>query len=166
MAKKQQTIVISTRDEADRALQRIGELQRFICSASDEAEENIADIRAELLKETQDASHAIAANEAALEAWAEANKKDLFTEPRSIDLNWGRIGFRLTPWKIKFLGKLKVETVLEKLRANKMTRLIRIEESVDKEKALNYDNETLEPLGMKKVHHDEFFYEVKNEEVK
>jgi hypothetical protein len=29
-----------------------------------------------------------------------------------------------------------------------------------------YDNETLAPLGMKKVHKDEFFYEVKREEVK
>jgi hypothetical protein len=47
-----------------------------------------------------------------------------------------------------------------------MSRLIRIEESVDKEKALTYDNETLAPLGMKKVHTDEFFYEVKREEVK
>lgn len=44
--------------------------------------------------------------------------------------------------------------------------LIRVEESLDKEKALNYDNETLAPLGMKKVHTDEFCYELKKEEVK
>jgi hypothetical protein len=47
-----------------------------------------------------------------------------------------------------------------------MAHLIRKTESVDKEKVLNYDNETLAPLGMKKVHKDEFFYEVKREEVK
>jgi hypothetical protein len=47
-----------------------------------------------------------------------------------------------------------------------MAHLIRKHESVDKENALNYDNETLAPLGMKKVHKDEFFYEVKRKEVK
>jgi hypothetical protein len=47
-----------------------------------------------------------------------------------------------------------------------MSRLIRVEESVDKEKALNNDNETLAPLAMKKVHTDEFFYEVKRKEVR
>jgi len=33
-------------------------------------------------------------------------------------------------------------------------------------KGSSADNETLAPLGMKKVHTDEFFYEVKREEVK
>jgi hypothetical protein len=36
-----------------------------------------------------------------------------------------------------------VETIIERLRAHKMAHLIRKIESVDKEKALNYDNETL-----------------------
>jgi hypothetical protein len=31
---------------------------------------------------------------------------------------------------------------------------------------IRYDNETLAPLAMRKVHTDEFFYEVKREEVK
>jgi hypothetical protein len=46
-----------------------------------------------------------------------------------------------------------------------MRHLIRVEESVDRENALNYDNETLAPLGMKKVHKNEFYYEVKRKEV-
>ena len=47
-----------------------------------------------------------------------------------------------------------------------MRHLIRVEESVDKENALNYDNEALAPLRMKKVHKNEFYYEVKRKEVK
>ena len=163
---KKHTIVIANRDEADRALQRLGELQRFIAGVEKEASDQIDVIRKRLVDETATQRETLAQNESALEAWAEANKKDLFTEPRSVDLNWGRIGFRLTPWKIKFVGKLKVETIVEKLRANKMAHLIRIEESVNKEKALNYNNEALVQLGMRKVQTDDFFYEVKSEEVK
>jgi phage host-nuclease inhibitor protein Gam len=164
--KKQNTIVIETRDDADRALQRIGELERFIEGAEKDAGDAIDLIRERLVDDTDIQRETLAQNEAALEAWATANKEQLFKEPRSMELNWGKIGFRWTPWKIKFLNKLKVKTIVEKLKANKMSRLIRTEESVDKEKALNYDNETLAPLGMKKVHTDEFFYEVKREEVK
>jgi hypothetical protein len=47
-----------------------------------------------------------------------------------------------------------------------MAHLIRKNESVDKKNALNYDNEALAPLGMKKVHKNEFYYEVKRKEVK
>ena len=88
------------------------------------------------------------------------------TRPVFFHGNWGKIGFRWTPWRIVALKKLKVERIIERLRARKMAHLIRKTESVDKEKVLNYDNETLAPLGMKKVHKDEFFYEVKREEVK
>jgi len=165
-AKKQNEVTITTREEADLALQLIGEAVRRIAVVEKVAGETIDRIRQILVQDTAGAREVIADREAALEAWAEANKTELFTEPRSIELNWGKVGFRWTPWKIKFLSKLKVETIVEKLRANKMPHLIRVEESVDKEKALNYDNETLAPLGMKKVHSDEFYYELKKEEVK
>lgn len=163
---KQQTIVIETRDDADRALQRIGELRRAIAGEEKDANDDMDEIRKDLVNDTAPWRESLAQNEAALAAWAEANKEELFKDPRSIELNWGRVGFRWTPWKIKFLNKLKVETIIEKLRANKMAHLIHTVESVNKEKALNYDNETLAPLGMKKAHTDEFFYEVKAEEVK
>ena len=149
-AKQQNAIVITTRGEADALLQDIAQAARRIAVTEKVASETVDRVRRLLLLDTAGARQTIADSEAAIKAWAEANKTELFTEPRSLDLNWGRLGFRWTPWKIKFLNKLKVETIVEKLRANKMRHLIRVEESVDKEKALNYDNETLAPLGMKK----------------
>ena len=101
----------------------------------------------------------------ALEAWAAANK-DLFVKPRSIELNWGTVGFSRTPWKIVILGRLKVETVIEKLRAAKLKTLIRVKEEIDREKAIAYLNSDLAKVGLKKVQRDEFYFEVKEIEVK
>lgn len=54
-----------------------------------------------------------------------------------------------TAAKWPFLGRVenkarqqaRLETIVEKLRANRMKRLIRVQFSVDKETALNYGNE-------------------------
>lgn len=166
MGKKQTTIIIASINDADRALERIGELKRHIAGAENDADEKIAEIRAELVSETKLTREALDQNEAALEAWAEANKGELFKEPRSRELNWGRVGFRMTPWKIVAIGKLKAETIIEKIRAAKLTQLIRSKEEIDKEKALNYSNEDLAKCGLKKKQSDEFFYETKEIEVK
>jgi len=83
-----------------------------------------------------------------------------------MQLNFGTIGFRWTPWKIAIIGKRKVETIIEKIRAAKMPTLIRTKEEIDKEAALNYDAEALAKCGLKKVRKDEFYYEIKEEDVK
>jgi hypothetical protein len=40
-------------------------------------------------------------------------------------------GARVSPWKIVALKKLKVETIIERLRAHKMAHVIRKTESVE-----------------------------------
>lgn len=164
MGKKNSTITIASIDDADRALQRIGELRREIAAAEQVANTKIDAIRARLVEDTKIFVDTLERNEAALEAWAAANK-NLFTERRSLELNWGRVGFRLTPWKIVTLGKLKAETIIEKIRAAKFSQLIRVKEEIDKEKALNYSDEDLARCGLKKKQSDEFFFEVKEIEV-
>ena len=162
---KKSKIVISSTDDADRALQRIGELRREIVAASAEATGKIDELKAQLIEDLTPFLDSIERNQAALEAWAAANK-ELFKDPRSIELNWGRIGFRWSRWKIVTLGKLKTETIIEKIRAAKLPQLIRVKEEIDKEAALNYSKEDLAKCGLKKKQTDEFFYEVKEIEVK
>jgi len=50
--------------------------------------------------------------------------------------------------------------------AGRRGRSSRSKSSRSRGSSSGYDNEILAPLGMKKVHKDEFFYEVKREEVK
>lgn len=163
MGKKQPTLSIETRDDADLALQRIGELQRFICCSSDEAGEKIADIRAQLLKDTQTASQALTENETALKTWA---KTDLRTwSGKTLNLVWGWIAWRTPPPKI--VVKLEDETVIERLRARKMLTCIRVKEEVDKEALENYSDEIIEAVGCeRKQGKDKFYYECKKEDVK
>lgn len=158
-------VVVESREDADRCLQRIGHLERFIEDAENDAEADIERVRSGLLKQTAGHRDALDANVKALEAWATEYKAELFQEPRSLELNWGRVGFRWTPWKIGF-GKLKVETIIEKLRAHRLAQLIRTTESVDRDRAVEYDAEILAKVGLKKTRRDEFFYEVKKEELR
>ena len=162
---KKSTIKIDSLDDADRALQRIGELRREIAAAERIANAKIDALRAKLVDDTEIFRETLAQNETALEAWGEANK-NLFVEPRSMELNWGRVGFRLSGWKIVVLGKLKLDTIVEKIRAAKLPQLIRVKEEIEKEAALNYDNEDLARCGLKKKQTDDFFFEVKQVEVK
>jgi len=159
-------VVVNSRDDADRALQQITAQRLIIDAEENTANEKIDEIRADLVEKTKGPREALAAHELALEEWAEAHKDELFKDPRSMQLNFGTIGYRLTPWKIAILGKLKVATVIEKLRAAKMRALIRTKEEIDREKALNYLNSDLAKVGLRKNRSDEFYYEIKSEDVK
>ena len=165
MAKKHSEVVIASTDDADRALQRIGELRRHIALAEKDADEKVAEIREELLSDTELTREALAQNEAALQEWGGENKH-LFVKPRSMEMNWGTVGFSWTPWKVVILGRLKAETVIEKIRAAKMTSLLRPKVEINREAASNYLNSDLAKVGLRKIRRDEFFFEVKEIEVK
>jgi len=163
MGKKASTIVIETSEDADRALQRLGELRRHIAGAEHDANEHIDAIRAALVEETKLTREALAQNEAALEVWAKGDAKSW--EKKSLDLNWGTIGFHLGKPAIKF--KLAVENVIEKLRGKKMASCIRTIEEVDKEALANYDDDVIATVGCARTKpKDKFWYETKEIEVK
>lgn len=163
---KKQLLIISSQDDADKALQRIGQLTASIAGLELDANKKLDEIREQLVKDSAEQREALAINEAALEAWATKNKAELFTEPRSLELNWGTVGFRLTPWKILTIGRVKTETIIEKIRAAKLTQLIRPKYEIDRKKALNYSAEDLARCGLRKKQSDEFFYETNGIEVK
>jgi hypothetical protein len=84
---------------------------------------------------------------------------------KSLELNFGTIGFRLPKAAIKLV--LGVENIIERLRAKKMHTCIRTVEQVDKEALANYDDEVLLDVGCARTKpKDKFWYEVKREEVK
>src|SRR5688572_23194608 len=103
-------IEILSKDDADRALQRIGQLERNIAGKEKDAEDEIDDIRSKLLDETAVERFTLEQNINALKAWAKGDSKSWAA--KSLDLNFGTIGFRLPPPAIKF--KLAVENILER----------------------------------------------------
>src|SRR5688572_4026038 len=107
---RQSKIEILSKDDADRALQRIGQLERNIAGKEKDAEDEIDDIRSKLLDETAVERFTLEQNINALKAWAKGDSKSWAA--KSLDLNFGTIGFRLPPPAIKF--KLAVENILER----------------------------------------------------
>ncbi len=163
MPKKQPQIVINSRDDADRALQRIGELQRYIEGAESDCEDHVATFRQKMLDETAPWRETLAVNEAALKAWAKA---DQYTWPaKSLELVFGTVGWRKPPAAIKL--KLAIETIVERLRARRMHTCIRTTEEPDKEALAAYADDVLVELGCERTKpKDKFWYELKREELK
>lgn len=163
MGKKQSDIIIASREDADRALQRIGQLQLHISAAEHDANEQIDAIRETLVQETKLYREALAQNQATLEAWAKSDARNW--DKKSLELNWGQVGFHLGKPAIKFI--LTVENVIEKLRGKKMASCIRVVEEVDKEALANYDDDIIAAVGCKRTKpKDKFWYETKEIEVK
>ena len=163
MAKKQPTRIIATREDADRTLQRIGALQRHVAQAEKHASDGIDQIRELLVQETKPHREELAQQEAALEAWAKEDSK--VWDKKSLELNWGSVGYHLGKPAIKL--KLAVENVIEKLRGKKMATCIRVVEEVDKEALANYDDDMIAAVGCARTKpKDKFWYKCKAEEVK
>lgn len=157
-------IKVTSRDEADRALQRIGQLQIFIEQAEATADKAIAAAREILKEETAVQRAALAENLAALEGWAKADAKN-WAPSKSLDLVFGSLGFRLPPPAIRF--KLSVENVIARLKANRGIWAIRVKEEVDKEALASWSDEDLEKIGCKRTKpKDSFWCEPKREVVK
>lgn len=163
MGKKQPSVTIATSDDADRALQRIGELERYIAGAGQDAEERIDVIRTKLSDQTEVQVALLKETKAALEAWAKKDAKTWIG--KTLALLWGSISWRTPPKRI--VVKLDEETVIERLRARKMLTCIRTKEEIDKEALENYSDEIIAAVGCeRKQGKDKFYYELKREEVK
>lgn len=161
--KHQQVIMIETREDADRALQRIGALERNIAAEEKIASDRIDAIRAELVSDTAHQREVLAANEAALKEWARGDRKNW--DGKSLELNFGTIGFRRPTPAIKL--KLKLAAVIERLRAKKMLTCIRTVEKVNKANLAAYDDDAILDVGCERTKpKDKFWWECKKEEVK
>ena len=161
MAKKANA-VISSRADADAALEAIAMLTSVIETHELIAEDKITLARSKLVEDTASPRILLADYESALKVWAKVDRKNW--EYKMLELNFGKIGFRLPPPAIKL--KLAVENIIERLRAKKMHTCIRTVEEVDKEALANYDDEALLDVGCERTKpKDKFWYEVKREEV-
>jgi phage host-nuclease inhibitor protein Gam len=106
----------------------------------------------------------VAEIEAAIAAYAEYHKPEVFARRKSIDLTFGTIGYRAST-KLKLISKMTWERVLQSLRDNGLHDLIRTREEPDKEKMKSLTPEHLQDLGCKVVQEDTFFYELSAQEI-
>jgi len=161
--RKPDPLVIESRAEADSLLAEIGRLEASIQDAEIDATLKAQLIRDEMEAATEPIRLALAARVKALHAWAKKDEKNW--PGRTCELTNGKVYFRTPPAAIK--EELETETIVQRLRARKMTSCIRTKEEVDKEALAAYPDSVIEAVGCRRTKpKDKFYYEVKKEEVK
>lgn len=133
------------------------ELESKLNAVRQEYQEKITDLKAKqssLLKIVQ--------------KWAERNKKTSFSDKKSKQFLFGKLGFRTGTHKLKTVKGVKWADVLEKIK-KLAPDYLRTKEEVAKDKLLaDRENEGIvsvyESLGVKVVQEESFFIELKAEE--
>ena len=146
-------------EDVDAALAQIAARKRQIDRIGLGVAEQIDEIKARAAAETEPIRLEIAALELAIGRFAEASKAELFNKKKSVQLQFGIVGFRASS-KLKTLKKWPFERVLTTLRDTGMREYIRVKEEVDKEKLKGLAPETLAGIGCTVVQEDVFYYEL------
>ena len=101
----------------------------------------------------------IAATAAKIEAYAEYNKADLFKDKKTVDLSFGKIGFRQST-------KISVKkSTLELLKKLGFIACVRIKEECDKDAMSNLSDDDLMSVDAARKISNVFFCEANMEEV-
>lgn len=91
------------------------------------------------------------------------SQKERFTESRSQDLNYGKVGFRRGTGALKTLKGFTWESVKNLIKASKKFRdiFLRVKEDIDKQAIIgaNLKTEELAKLGVQIAQEDSFYYE-------
>lgn len=153
------TFPVHSLDDVDAALAQIAARKRQIDLIGLGVAEQVDEIKTRAAAETEPIRLEIAALELAIGRFAEASKAELFGKKKSVQLQFGIVGFRASS-KLKTLKKWTFERVLATLRDTGMRKYIRVKEEVDKEKLKGLAPETLAGIGCTVVQEDVFYYEL------
>lgn len=146
-------------DEANEALFEIARRRIELRRIDADAEEAINAIKDEANKKAAPLQQEIAFYESGLTAYAEMSRDDLFKDKKSVELNFGLIGYRKST-------KISVtKHTLDLLKKEGLIDAIKVKETPNKDILADYPDETLKKIKAKRVIDDKFWYEVKEEEV-
>lgn len=155
---------ITSTEEADSTLARIAALRRTLDCLQTGMNEDVDAIKATAAKDAEPYNQEIAVLEQSLMRYADYHKDSLFKTRKSVELSFGSFGFRASS-KLKLIGKMTWERVLQSLRDNGLTTCIRIKEEPDKEALKGLSPERLKDLGCRVVQDDTFYYELAEQEL-
>ena len=123
------------------------------------AAKEIAEVKTKAAKDGEELRKEIAATAAKIEAYAEYNKTDLFKDKKTVDLSFGKIGFRQST-------KISVKkSTLELLKKLGFIACVRIKEECDKDAMSNLSDDDLMSVDAARKISNVFFCEANMEEV-
>ncbi|MBQ7619008.1 MAG: host-nuclease inhibitor Gam family protein [Treponema sp.] len=146
-------------DDVNLALRDIGLAEKELEAIDNEANKRIAEIKTETAKEGEKLRSRIQDLSAKIAAFAEYNKAELFKDNKSVELSFGKFGWRKTT-------KISVKkTTLELLKKMKLFQYIRCKEEPDKNAMTELTDDALLQVDACRKITDDFFCEADTEEV-
>ena len=146
-------------DDVNLALRDIGLAEKELEAIDNEANKRIAEIKTETAKEGEKLRSRIQVLSAKIAAFAEYNKAELFKDNKSVELSFGKFGWRKTT-------KISVKkTTLELLKKMKLFQYIRCKEEPDKNAMTELTDDALLQVDACRKITDDFFCEADTEEV-
>ncbi len=158
--------VIKSWEEADLFLRQVGELDIEIERKEGQANLKINEIKEKLAADLNGKLAKMARLEADLEEFLNAHKSEL-GEAKSRKLNFGSLGFRSSPSKLKPASKMTWEKVVQKIQELKLLQYLRFPDpEPDKEKIKNEaDMKIMKDIGVRICSEENFWYEADREKI-
>lgn len=156
---KPQVGKLESLDDVNLALRDIGLKEKELDAIDSKAAKEIAEIKTRAAKDGEELRKEIAETAAKIQAYAEYNKADLFKDKKSVDLSFGKIGYRQST-------KISVKkTTLELLKKLGFKSCVRIKEECDKDAMSNLTDDDLKAVDAARKISNDFFCEANMEEV-
>lgn len=146
-------------DDVNLALRDIGLAEKELESIDNESNKRIAEIKTETARQGEKLRSRIQDLSAKIAAYAEYNKEELFKDGKTVELSFGKFGWRKTT-------KISVrKTTLELLKKMSLFSCIRTKEEPDKTAMAELTDEALLQVDACRKVTDDFFCEADTEEV-
>lgn len=156
---KPQVGKLETLDDVNLALRDIGLKEKELDAIDSKAAKEIAEIKTRAAKDGEELRKEIAETAGKIQAFAEYNKAELFKDKKSVDLSFGKIGYRQST-------KISVKkTTLELLKKLGFKSCVRIKEECDKDAMGNLTDDDLKSVDAARKVSNDFFCEANMEEV-
>ncbi len=156
-----ETRIISSWEEVDQYLRRIGEIDIAIAMIEGNMTLQINEIRAKYEAEAEPLRHERLTLEAAIAAFVEDHKEE-FAKTRSKELTFGVVAFRI----VKKIVIRSIKATIAAMHALHLEQYIRTIEEPDKELMADLDDNTLSKIGAVRKVEDRLRIEPNLEKIK
>ena len=141
----------------DKALLRIGALQRDVKNVEASAQKEIDKIKAGLAATVKTAQDTVTLYTESIEAWVVAHRKEL-GKAQSRKLNHGTVGWRKSS-KVEVRNNAKTLELIKQVFGKNAAQYIHVKETPDKEAMAKLKDEQLATLKARRNHKEVFFVE-------
>ncbi len=145
-----------TQKQAEQWLQNLATKQRRVKAIEDAMNEQLTELKKKFEQQAKPLNEDIEDLFAGIKSWASVNRDDLCKKGvKSVSIATGQIGWRKNPPSVRLV---KVQDVIERLKRLKLSKFIRVAETVDKEAILKNKESAQDVAGIHINPGAELFY--------